>query len=81
MAKAVKKENPALIIGRTGGILFAAGLAIIIYSFIIMWEPPVDGFYTRTLAPVLLIIAFLVIIPLAILIKPKQDSEKADKNT
>ncbi len=79
MAKVIKKVKPALIIGKTGGILFAVGLALIIFSFIIMWEPPVDGFMTRTLAPVLLITAFLVIIPLAILIKPKQKSEEADK--
>jgi len=81
MAKVVKKEKPTLIISKAGGFLFAAGLALIVYSFIIMWEPPVDGFMTRTLAPVLLTAAFLVIIPLAILIKPKQDTEEAGKNT
>ena len=80
MAKVVKKEKPTLIISKAGGILFAVALALMIFSFIIMWEPPVDGFMTKTLAPVLLITALLVIIPLAILIKPKQEAEETGKN-
>ncbi len=44
-----------------------AGIIGIIVGFILMAQPPVDGFLSRTLAPVVLVIAYLVIIPMAIM--------------
>ena len=74
MAKVVKKqETPkVMIIGRKNIILFLIGLLAIVMAFILMAQPPVDGFLSRTLAPVILVIAYLVIIPIAIFIRDKK---------
>lgn len=74
MAKIDKKQNPpeAMIIGRKNIFLFLIGLLLIAVAFILMAQPPVDGFLSRTLAPVILVIAYLVIIPIAIFIRDKK---------
>ena len=67
MAKVVKKQEnvEAMIIGRKNIFLFLIGLISIVIAFILMAQPPVDGFLSRTLAPVILI-------PIAIFIRDKK---------
>jgi len=79
MAKVVKKQDTAeaMIIGKKNIILFLIGLLSIVVAFILMAQPPVDGFLSRTLAPVILVIAYLVIIPIAIFIRDKK-TDKAE---
>lgn len=74
MAKVVKKQKKveAMIIGRKNIFLFLIGLLSIVIAFILMAQPPVDGFLSRTLAPVILVIAYLVIIPIALFIRDKK---------
>lgn len=74
MAKVVKKQEnvEAMIIGRKNIFLFLIGLLSIFIAFILMAQPPVDGFLSRTLAPVILVIAYLVIIPIALFIRDKK---------
>ena len=74
MAKVVKKQEnvEAMIIGRKNIFLFLIGLLSIVIAFILMAQPPVDGFLSRTLAPVILVIAYLVIIPIALFIRDKK---------
>jgi uncharacterized membrane protein HdeD (DUF308 family) len=76
MAKPIQKQKKveALIIGKKNITLFAIGVFTIILGFILMAQPPVDGFLSRTLAPVVLIIAYCIIFPIAIMIKDKSDS-------
>ncbi len=73
MAKVAKKQDTpqAMIIGKKNIILFLIGLLSIVIAFILMAQPPVDGFLSRTLAPVILVIAYLVIIPIAVFIRDK----------
>jgi uncharacterized membrane protein HdeD (DUF308 family) len=73
MAKVVKKQDTpqAMIIGKKNIILFLIGLLSIVLAFILMAQPPVDGFLSRTLAPVILVVAYLVIIPIAVFIRDK----------
>jgi hypothetical protein len=52
--------------------LFAFGLAVIIIGYIALSQPPVDGFMSLTLAPILLVIGYCVIIPAAILYQKKK---------
>ncbi len=56
-------------------MLFLLGLVTIIIAFILMAQPPVNGFLSRTLSPILLVIAYLVIIPVAILAKDKKEDQ------
>ena len=51
--------------------LFGIGLAVIVVGYIFLRIPPAEGFWSLTLAPIVLVIGYCVIIPLAILRKPK----------
>ncbi len=64
MAKVKKTEY--FFIERKNILIFLIGLATIAVGFIVMAQPPVNGFLSRTLAPIILVIAYLVIIPIAI---------------
>ena len=53
-------------------MLFAAGLAIIVVGYILLSIPPADGFLSLTLAPLLLVVGYCVVIPAAILVKDRE---------
>lgn len=78
MAKVVpkKKTIEGLVIGKKNIYLFLIGLISIVIAFILMAQPPVDGFLSRTLAPIILVIAYLVIIPISIFIRDKNTDIK-----
>jgi len=48
--------------------LFFLGLAVIILGYLFLRIPPAEGFFSLTLAPILLVIGYCVLIPIAILI-------------
>jgi len=56
---------------RTNYLLFLIGIFIIVLAYIIMATGETSSFQSITIAPVMLVIGYLVIIPLAILYKPK----------
>ena len=63
-------------------ILFAIGIGVLILGYIALSIGPWDSFMSLTLAPVLLVLAFCIIFPVAILYKKKikqQDSEVQQK--
>lgn len=56
--------------------LAIAGLAVILLGYAFLRIPPAEGFFSLTLAPVLLVVGYCVLIPMAILVrdrKPKGD--------
>jgi len=68
MAK-VKKESAkskGLPFGKKNLYLLAIGLILIIIGNFSMAEPPVNGFWSLSFAPVILVIAYLIIIPYSI---------------
>ncbi|RMH63978.1 MAG: hypothetical protein D6677_06025 [Calditrichaeota bacterium] len=67
MAKTAKKNVQDFTFGKENMYGLAAGIIGIVIGFILMAQPPVDGFLSRTLAPIVLVISYLVIIPLAIM--------------
>ena len=73
MSKIIQKQKQIenLIIGKKNISVFLIGLLTIIIGLLLMSQPPVDGFLSRTLAPVLLVIAYLIIFPISIMIKDK----------
>ena len=73
-----KKQETAFI-SKKNILIFILGLITIGLAFILMAQPPVDGFLSRTLAPVILVISYLIIIPAAIMAKDKK--EKPQQNT
>jgi len=61
---------------RRNYLLFLAGLGVIILGYFALAQPPVNGFMTLSLAPVLLIIGYCVLVPWAIFHRSK--AEKSD---
>ena len=81
MAKPVKKKVPAksgpksegtaLYTNRNHWIL-GVGILTIIIGFYFLAQLPVNGFWTMYMAPIFLVIGFLVIIPLGIMVGYKE---------
>ena len=52
-------------------IVLTLGVGMIIVGFIALATRPVEGFWTMKFAPVVLTLAYCVVIPVAIILKPK----------
>jgi len=75
-AKGVHKPKQATaIMSKRGLYLFYIGLVFIGIGFILMAQPPVDGFMSRTLAPLVLVFSYLILIPISLFMKDKKASE------
>ena len=53
--------------------LFVVGLATIGLGYVLLGIPPADGFLSLTLAPILLVAGYCVLIPLAIMARDRND--------
>jgi len=60
--------------GKINYQLFGIGLLVIISGYFLMATGETESIQSVKLAPVILLIGYCVIIPAAILIKPKKDS-------
>ena len=61
---------------RKNWTLAAAGLASILIGYVCLRIPPAEGFLSLTLAPVLLVIGYCILIPLAILARGQPDGRE-----
>jgi len=59
--------------GRTNYLLFLLGVGLLLVGFICSAQGPHDGFVSLTLSPLLLLAAYLVVLPAAILVRSKGD--------
>ena len=59
---------------------FGAGIGTILIGYVCLSQPPVDGFLSLTLAPILLVIGYCILIPIALLIDP-DPKEKPESKT
>ena len=57
--------------GKINYLLFGIGLLVIITGYLIMATGETDSYQSVKLAPIILILGYCVLIPAAILIKPK----------
>lgn len=69
-----KPKQQVDFISKRNMLIFVLGLITIAVAFILMAQPPVNGFLSRTLAPIILVVAYLVIIPFAIMAKDKKET-------
>jgi hypothetical protein len=60
-------RNP-LRYSRRNWTFLGAGLGTILIGYLCLSQPPVDGFLSLTLAPILLVIGYCVLIPLGLLL-------------
>jgi hypothetical protein len=51
--------------------IFLAGVVLIIIGYIFLSIGPADGFLSLTLAPIILVLAYCVVIPFSLLYKAK----------
>ena len=61
---------------RRNGIVFAAAIALIVIGYVCMAQPPVDGFLSLTLAPILLVIGYIFLIPMSLLMKSEKELQE-----
>ena len=64
------RETP---FGRKNWTLFGSALATIVVGYLVLSVPPADGFLSLTLAPLLLVVGYCVLVPWAILAKHEGD--------
>ena len=69
-------EQRDLPFTRKNWTLAAAGLASILIGYVCLRIPPAEGFLSLTLAPVLLVAGYCVLIPLAI--RARDQTEESD---
>jgi hypothetical protein len=62
---------------RKNYIAFAAGLVILLIGFLCLKQPPVNGFLSLTVAPILLVLGYCVVFPYAIITRDKPRQEAA----
>ena len=58
--------------------LALVGLAVILLGYVFLRIPPAEGFLSLTLAPVLLVVGYCVLIPMAILVRD-QSADQEDE--
>ena len=60
---------------KRNGSVFLAAIVLIGIGYICMAQPPVDGFLSLTLAPILLVIGYVILIPMALLMRTQMERE------
>jgi hypothetical protein len=70
-----KKAKATIPFSRENYIIFVIGILVIILGYIFMAQGPADSFWSLTLAPILLVFSYCIIIPISILYRKKQQSE------
>lgn len=75
MSAKLGKKSPALFqdwsFGTTNYLLFGIGVAIVILGYLIMATGEVDSTQSVTIAPLLLFLGYVVIIPVSIMYRKK----------
>jgi len=74
--KATKKSASfikALSLTKVNYVIFTIGIAVIIAGYVCMASGDTYSFRSLTLAPIILLIGYLVIVPLAILYRKKEN--------
>ena len=61
-------------------LIFTGGVVVIGLGYLFLSFPPAEGFLSLTLAPILLILGYCVIVPWAILYKDSTANEKTSDN-
>jgi hypothetical protein len=73
--KKASKESPfKMYWSKTNYILFITGFIVLILGYFLLGRDPWDGFISLSVAPMVLLVAYVIIFPLAILfINKKKD--------
>lgn len=62
---------------KTNYLILLAGIAILVVGYVLMALPDdPDAFITRTLSPILLVFAYLIVIPIGLFYREKRTSKR-----
>jgi hypothetical protein len=80
MAKEQKKKKtsalPGFSFGKKNLYILGIGLGLLVIGYIMMSQPPVNGFLSLTMSPIVLLIAYLIVIPIAIMYGRNKDGKE-----
>ncbi len=68
----LQAKKSALPFTRENYFIFLAGLATILIGYVCLSTPPVYGTVSLTVAPILLCLGYLILIPVSILYRKKE---------
>ncbi|MBC8183585.1 DUF3098 domain-containing protein [candidate division KSB1 bacterium] len=71
-----KKAKSTIPFSRENYIIFMIGILVIVLGYIFMAQGPADSFWSLTLAPILLVLSYCIIIPISILYRRQSEKEK-----
>ena len=77
--KTRKKTKETIPFGRENYIIFLIGILVIVLGYIFLAQGPADSFWSLTLAPILLVISYCIIIPIAIIYRKKTEKKEAEQ--
>jgi len=69
--KEVKREKSRLPFTIHNYVIFGIGIVVLLFGYIFLSIGPIDSFWSLTLAPIILFIGYVVIIPLSFLYQHK----------
>jgi hypothetical protein len=69
--KAATTKKFELPFTRKNYMFFGLAFVVLLIGYICLAQPPADGFLSRTFAPILLMLAYCVIIPYAIMARER----------
>ena len=72
MAKEQKPVGETSIFGKTNKILFGVAIGTIMTGFYLLGEGPADNPLSLTYAPILMVIGFCILVPVAIMYREKK---------
>jgi hypothetical protein len=80
-AKAAEPKTPKFQVPftRKNYVAFGVGLGLLIIGYVCLAQPPADGFLSRTLAPILLVLSYCVAFPYALMARQKPKVAAAPK--
>ena len=70
------KGRSALPFSSENYYFFAIGIALIVMGYISLSRGPWDSFWSLTLAPILLVLGYCVIVPIALLYRKKSRKQE-----
>ena len=62
--------------GRINYILFGSGLGLVIFGYFFMANGEVDSFQSLTLAPIMLFLGYIVVIPISLVYRDKEKTNQ-----
>ena len=63
---------------RRNWAVLGLGIGVILIGYLCLAQPPVDGFFSLTLAPILLVLGYCVLIPIGLLIGGRRKKAATD---